>query len=78
MDEKEKRNSAKTRQTTCYPPQKYHILLEGYNAIKGTTKSEALVDIIKEKMDSLPENERERCLKKGIQIVNDKQSKHAY
>ena len=72
---KAKKSVALERGVRCYPPPKYHTLLMGYIQLNEMKQSEAVTEIMRTFFDSMPEQQRVRCVNEGIKIVK---SKHSY
>lgn len=54
------KSDALRREVQCYPPEKYFVLLKGYAQLNETTKSKALVHMMRCFFDSIPADERMR------------------
>ena len=66
---------AHSRRIDCYPPPKYHALLNGYAAKNELSKSEAVSEIMRNFFENMPEQKRVQCLNEGMRITK---SKHHY
>jgi len=77
MDDVIKKNKsiAQERRVVCYPPPKYHTLLDGYISSNEMKRSEALTEIMRNFFDKMPEAQKARCMNEGIKI---NKSKHSY